>query len=257
MFTEGDRDRLLEELIEWTHTDDAVTAAALVGSAAAGATDRWSDIDLALRLADDADLVGVADHWTRALAEDSTLSDFLDVWAGPALYRVFLLQNSLQVDLSFWPSESFASTGEPFAQLFGEPAPTSEAGPADRRVDIGWGWLYALHTRSAIVRGRNWQALQMLEGLRDRVIALACLRHDLPAQQGRGVDQLPKSLLAALTAAVPVEVSSDALAASFTVAVDLLATEADHVDPALASRLRDPLATLQSTATPAGPSSAP
>jgi hypothetical protein len=51
----------------------------------------------------------------------------LDIWSGPTLFRVFLLASSLQVDLSFWPSDVFAASGGSFRLLFGhanEPAPS-------------------------------------------------------------------------------------------------------------------------------------
>ena len=53
------------------------------------------------------------------------------------------------------------------------------------------GWLYALHIRSSLARDRRWQAVHMLDGLRNQVVALACLRFGLPHHQGRGVYDLP------------------------------------------------------------------
>src|SRR5260370_37410703 len=56
---------------------------------------------------------------------------------------------------------------------------------------LDYGWLYALHARSSIERGRVWQAEYMISLIRDQVIAAACVRHGLPAREGRGVDRLP------------------------------------------------------------------
>ncbi len=249
MFTEDDRVRLLDDLVERARADPQVTAAALVGSAARGAVDRWSDIDLALGLVDAADLVEVADRWTAELAGSVPVADTLDLWAGSVLYRVFLLRDSLQVDVSFWPAGTLAPNGsEPLVTIFGEvAAPTPPASP-DWNAALGWGWLYALHVRSAIVRGRFWQAVQMLEGLRNQVVILSCGRHGLESQHGRGVDRLPTSILAKLASTLPTELSSAALAATYATALELLADEAEHLDPALAARLRSPFATLHTTA---------
>lgn len=97
------------------------------------------------------------------------VADHFDAWAGPALYRVFLLADSLQVDLSFWPQEHFASTGEPFTLVFGNAAKVKPTTRPDRRAVVGWAWVYTLHVRSAIARGRNWQAaVQLLGDLRAR-----------------------------------------------------------------------------------------
>lgn len=249
MFTTEHRSGLLEQLVQRARVDQAVAAAALVGSAARKEMDPWSDIDLALGVQPELDLTSVADDWARALSAVATVADHLDVWSGPALYRVFLLDDSLQVDLSFWPVDHFGSTGgEPFELLFGDAAPAAEAGLPDLHTVVGWAWLYALHARSAIARRRNWQAVQMLDGLRSQVVTLACLRHDLPGHQGRGVDKLPDPILAALSRTLVPEPNSAALAACFAVTLDLLLAEAEHVSSTLAARLRTPLAALESTA---------
>jgi hypothetical protein len=108
-----------------------------------------------------------------------------------ALYRFFLLSNTLQVDLSFWPSRAFAASGPTHRLLFGETNDAPTWPPPSPEALVGMGWLYALHIRSSLARGRQWQAVHMLDGLRDQVVALACLRFGLPAHQGRGVDYLP------------------------------------------------------------------
>ncbi|TGO04619.1 hypothetical protein [Serinibacter arcticus] len=89
-------------------------------------------------------------------------SDTLDVFAGNVRYRVFLLRSSMQIDLSFWPFEQFRATGgEPFTLLFGTPGEAAAPGPVDTGRVIGTGWLYAIHARSAVARGRLWQAAGM------------------------------------------------------------------------------------------------
>ena len=217
MFTAARRAALRDELLAYARSDPSITAAALVGSAAREETDRWSDIDLALRLGDGVDPVSAADSWTAELAHRYDIADHLDLWSGPALYRVLLLTDSLQVDLSFWPAQDFAGNGEAFELLFGEANPENPAPPPDPREAVSWAWLYAIHARSAIVRGRGWQAVQMIEGLRDRIITLACLRHGLPAHQGRGVDRLPSAVLAQLAGTLISRPDHEELAAAFTV----------------------------------------
>ncbi|MFT4165330.1 MAG: nucleotidyltransferase domain-containing protein [Microlunatus sp.] len=249
MFTEDDRSELLGRLVAQARADPGIGAAALVGSAARRTVDRWSDIDLALEIADGSAVVDVADRWTELIGEFTAVSDTLDVWAGPALYRVHLLPSSLQLDVSFWPTGTLAATGdEPLERLFGESATPTRQDPIDPHAIAGWAWLYALHARSAIARHRNWQGVQMLQGLRDQIISLSCLRHGVLTHQGRGVDQLPPSILAEFAATLPVDATATALATAYTVAVQLLSDEIRHFDPALADRLRDPLAVLQATA---------
>src|SRR3712207_5478635 len=120
MFTVAQRVRIRDGLVRAASEDERITAAAFVGSAAINREDQWSDIDLALRIRSDLEPEPVAQHWTEHMYAEHGAVHHLDVWAGPALYRVFLLSNTLQVDLSFWPSEAFAASGPTFRLLFGE-----------------------------------------------------------------------------------------------------------------------------------------
>lgn len=88
----------------------------------------------------------------------------------------------------------------------------------------------------------------MVEGLRGQVITLACLRHQLPAHEGRGVDRLPQSMLDDLTETLVARTTDRVLTTSFTRLIGLLLREADHVSPKLAERLREPFRTLEITA---------
>jgi predicted nucleotidyltransferase len=244
MFTTAGRERILAELTARARADPAITAAAIVGSAARRQTDPWSDIDLALRLVEAARPLRVADRWADYLQSEHDVVDHLDLWSGPALYRVFLLGDSLQIDLSFWPADDFASTGEPFELVFGVANPAPPVQPTDPHPVVGWAWLYALHTRSALVRGRRWQALEMLEGLRRQIIMLACRRLGLPAHQGRGVDDLSAAYQDSLARTLVPSLEVGSLADGFATAVALLLEEAAEVDAVLARRLRGPLTEL-------------
>lgn len=114
MFSVAQREALLEQLVATSRGDPSVTAAAVVGSGAVGTEDEYSDIDLALRLTPGAVVRDVAESWTERLYREHHAAHHLDIWSNGALYRVFLLKNSLQVDLSFWPNEEFRATGPNF-----------------------------------------------------------------------------------------------------------------------------------------------
>ncbi len=118
------------------------------------------------------------------------------------LYRVFLLASTLQIDLAFWPAAEFGAIAPTFRLLFGTANERSTA-PAPLAAElIGMGWFYALHARSSIAHGRMWQAEYLISSVRDHVLALACLRHVVPAVQGRGMDLLPSEITARLTGAL-------------------------------------------------------
>lgn len=244
MFSARERRDLRDRLIAAAREDDRITAAALVGSGARDAEDPWSDIDLALRLCDGLEPDDVAVDWTTRMYERAGAVDHLDVWSGTTLFRVFLLDSTLQVDLSFWASDTFAASGSSFRLLFSEandPHPSRASAPATL---IGMGWLYALHARSSIERGRTLQALHMINGVRDQVTALACVRHHLPAHDGRGVDDLPASLRLSIAETLVCGLGASELRRALAASVSALLEEAQAIDPDRERRLRDAVRAL-------------
>ncbi|WP_433261981.1 nucleotidyltransferase domain-containing protein [Actinosynnema sp. CS-041913] len=237
MFTPDERNRLRDGLVAAAEADPRVVAAALVGSAAAGREDRWSDIDLAMAV--EADVDQVVRDWTARLYRDGDAVHHFDVRHGGTLFRVFLLANTLQVDVSFWTPDEFGATGPAFRLLFGtavEPRPVRSPEPEHL---VGMGWLYALHARSSIARGRVWQAEHMVSGLREQVLALACLRHGVPAVQGRGLDDLPAAVTAPMAATLVRAPHTTELRRAFAAATEALLAEVGHVDTGLAARIAD------------------
>ncbi|WP_212743171.1 nucleotidyltransferase domain-containing protein [Microbacterium sp. 2FI] len=247
MFTPDSRSHLRDSLIALARVDIDVVGAALVGSAARGTEDDWSDIDLVLQLAPDAEEVAVVDRFTRWMDTEAGTADTLDVVAGGVRYRVFLLSSSLQVDISFWPHDQFrATTDEGFQLIFGSANPPTLPPAPQMNETVGMGWLYALHARSALARGKLWQAVTMLDDLRNQILTLACARYDLNPWHGREIDRLPADELAALAQARPAQVTNEAIEVSLRVSIELLLDEIARHDPARASRLLDPLSSLTS-----------
>ncbi len=237
VFTSEGRDRLREALIAAARADGRIAGAAVTGSAAVGAEDRWSDIDLAFGLAAGVDPGPVAADWTDRMYRDHGAVHHVDVWRGPTLFRVFLLANTLQVDLAFWPAAEFGAIGPTFRLLFGT-AHDRPLPPAPAATDlIGMGWLYALHARSSIARGRAWQAEYMISGVRDHVLALACLRHGVPAAQARGIDRLPPEAIAAVSESLVRSLEAAELRRAFAAVIDALIAEIEQADAGLANRL--------------------
>ena len=171
MFTVEQRDALREHLLRLAEEDERVVAAAVVGSLAAGGGDRFSDLDLTFAIADRVPVADVLDAWTRTLVDELDAVHLVDLVRGPTTYRVFLLPDALQFDLSMTPAARFRPAGPRFRLLFGETAPgDSEVSTPPAAGDLfiptppvaadlfGWGVIYALHARACIERGRVWQA---------------------------------------------------------------------------------------------------
>jgi predicted nucleotidyltransferase len=233
MFTPGERNLLRDALIEAARSDERVTGAALTGSAALDAEDAWSDIDLAFAVAGEPEPV-LADFTARMYREHGA-AHHLDVVFERTVFRVFLLANTMQVDLAFWPEADFGATTPKFRLLFGTPQDRPQSPPPDARRLIDLAWLHALHARSSIERGRGWQAEYMIGRVREYALALACLRHGVPAVEGRGLDQLPASVTAPFEATLLRGIEDGGRA--FRAVTELLIGEIERVDDEVAGRL--------------------
>ncbi|WP_277211236.1 nucleotidyltransferase domain-containing protein [Isoptericola croceus] len=250
MFTPETRSAVRESLVARARHDPCVAGAALVGSAATGREDSWSDIDLALQVSRGHDPAHVAADWTTWLCSEAEVADTLDVVAGGTLFRVFLLADSLQIDLSFWRFDTFRATQDGFTVLFGAPNEPSTPRPFDAAHHIGMGWLYALHARSALARGKLWQTLMMLDGIRDQIVMLACERYGLDPHHGRDVDLLPAGELTALGAARATTLDPAELHRSKAAMITLLRAEVVRHDATLAQRLAPPLSIIGAASIP-------
>ena len=244
MFTPAERSELQAELITRARADPSISGAALVGSVARDAEDEWSDIDLVLQLAPGVDEPSVVKEWTSSIDALGRVADVLDVIAGGVRYRVFLLVSSLQIDVSFWPHDEFRATEPGFRLLFGKANKPTDPVPVNMDRTIGMGWLYAIHARSAVARGRTWQATMMLDELRTSLITLMCIRADVNPWHGRDVDRLPPADLAALVHSRAVGVGGAELELSRQSLTHQFFEEIKLHDPVRAARLESPFEQL-------------
>src|SRR5947207_13476106 len=123
MFTVEQRDALCERVLRVAEEDERVVAGAAVGSLAVDGGDRFSDLDLTFGIADHVPVADVLNDWTRTLVDELDAVHLADLARGPTTYRVFLLPEALQLDLSMTPAAQFRPAGPRFRLLFGEAAP--------------------------------------------------------------------------------------------------------------------------------------
>jgi hypothetical protein len=247
MYTVEQRDALRDRVLAIAKNDPRVVAGAAVGSLALGGGDQHSDLDLTFAVADGASVLKVLDDWTRTLAEEVGGVPLVDLERGAITYRVFLLHDLLQLDLSMAPAAEFVPAGPRFRLLFGATAggkgnPTQ--GPDAANV-FGWGVIYALHVRACIARGRLWQAEHYISAVRDHGLVLACLRLGVPAVQARGYDDLPAELLGRFEATRPGSLEPDALQRALVAAVRELLREGKEAGVGIADDVGKRLAELQ------------
>jgi hypothetical protein len=246
VFTVAQRDALRERLIALAEEDVRVVAGAAVGSLALGGGDRFSDLDLTFGVADDVAIADVLDDWTRTLADELDAVQLADLVRGPTTYRVFLMRDALQFDLSMTPAAHFRPAGPRWRTLFGETAPGETAPTPPEAHDLfGWGVIYALHSRSCIERGRLWQAEHYVGAVRDHALSLACLREGLPAVQARGYDDLSAETLVRFDSTHVEAFEAPALRRALAASVGALVDEATDAGLPHAEAVAERLAELR------------
>src|SRR5262249_7403721 len=130
--------------------DPGIVAAAITGSDALDAADRWSDIDLALSVHD---RPGEAlQRWTARLYRDFTAVHHWDLPSGSTIYRVFLLPRWLEVDIAFTPEAEFGPLGPAWRTVFGRTGQPAVGSPADHGHLVGLAWHHARHAHTCIER---------------------------------------------------------------------------------------------------------
>jgi hypothetical protein len=238
MFTVEQRDALRERVLRLAEEDERVVAGAAVGSLAVDGGDRFSDVDLTFGIADHVQVADVLDDWARTLFDELDAVQLAELDRGPTTYRVFLLPDALQLDLSMTRAAQFRPAGPRFRLLFGETAASESEAPTPPVAGdlfiptpsvaegiFGWGVIYALHARACIERERIWQAEHYVGAVRDHALSLACLRQGLPAVQARGYDDLSAETLARFEDAHVGAVEPGALRAALAASVHALTRE--------------------------------
>jgi hypothetical protein len=228
MFSIQDRDRIRDRVLQMAESDVRVVAGAVVGSLALNEGDRWSDLDLTFAVADDASAGDVLEDWTTSLTVEFEAAHLFDLWAGPSIYRVFLLPGCLQFDLSFTPASKFGATGPKFKLLFGssieKPFPQSQSA----QELFGYAVHHALRARFCIERGRFWQAEYWISATRDYALSIACLRRGLPSSNGRGFDALPNEVRELFRNALVTSLEREELMRALGVVIEGLLHEANE-----------------------------
>lgn len=195
MFSVSDRNNLRDHVLKLAAADSRVEAGAVVGSLALSNGDRWSDIDLTFSVSDEYSIYDVLEDWTGNIVKEFNAVKLFDLPSGTSIYRVFLLPNCLQFDLSFTPVSSFGASGPKFKLLFGKSIEKPVPQPPSAQSLFGYAVHHALRARFCIERRRYWQAEYWISETRNYALHLACLQRSLPANQGRGFDDLPVDVL--------------------------------------------------------------
>ncbi|HEY7418847.1 MAG TPA: hypothetical protein VH593_26945 [Ktedonobacteraceae bacterium] len=239
MFTTKQRDYVRNYVLEMAQADQRVTGGALIGSIAAGTEDDRSDIDITFGIASGNAIETVIDDWTQVLEREFGVLDHFDLRSGSSIYRVFLLPNGLEIDVSVTPERDFGARGPHFHTLFGSAQQLQQvAPPPDPRHIIGLSWHHVFHVRSCIERNKPWQAEYWISELRNHILALLCMRLGESAVHGRGIDKLPTTVTNPLTDTLVRSLDEVELRRALAAATMRLIAEIEQWDAALCARLK-------------------
>jgi hypothetical protein len=167
--------------------------------------------------------------WTGQMIREFDAAHLFDLPRLTSIYRVFMLPNNLQIDLSFTPELDFGALGPKFNLLFGNAVERKVPPQPTPQHMFGMAVHHAVRARFCIVRERYWQAEHWITGLREEALTLACHRMGLELDEARGFDKLPSELLARAKDTLINSVDQDELMRALSSAVELLLREADEV----------------------------
>lgn len=241
MYDIEQRPEVRRRLLERARQDHRIVGAAVTGSAARDAEDRWSDVDLFFGVADAVPVAGVLGDWSAFVYRELGAIHHFDLHAGPAVYRAFLLDGLLEVDLGFTAADEFGPRGDgEFSVVFGDPV-LRELGTFDQGHVIGLAWHHVLHARICLERGARWQAEYWVSAVRDHVVTLACHRLGYPTSHAKGADLLPAVVTDRLQETLVRTLDSDELVRALAAATRVLLDELAAADLEVAAALKRPL----------------
>ncbi|MGB3717872.1 MAG: aminoglycoside 6-adenylyltransferase [Candidatus Promineifilaceae bacterium] len=215
-FTEEDRLTILNDLLASLGQDERLVGVLLVGSAADGFDDRYSDIDLSVVVAEDSQVSEVLSDWkTRIAVLFPVLSSFEVNYAENMFLAGFLLTNYLEMDIGFSGFKDLFAKRSRWRVVFDHSGQIEETmqsswenrvvtGPeAEYRRLLDSIWHYITHVAVSISRGHNWRALHYLETVRTRAIELVCIRRGFDPHHFRPVHHLPPEFQVELQETLP------------------------------------------------------
>lgn len=224
MYTEEQRTKLLETIIEYVRFEPVFTGLLQIGSGAVGYRDIYSDIDLMAGCTEAGAVPAVRELLTAYF--ESLGAVYIDQrkWSESVMGLSVYFENGLSVDLSFMPTEQIALRSDLWRILisktdrFKECLAESASQLANRRGNglndsIHHRFVYALRRcEIALCRGSVIYADMALNEARELLLLVQAAREGKKLHQFKDFDILDKAFLLQLETTFPASREKDVLA---------------------------------------------
>lgn len=211
MYSKEFRSNVQDVIIDLAKRDKRITDCAVVGSEAISQNDDWSDIDLTFGVSDDVDITVILSDWNCIMAKQFDAHVLFDLPHRQSIYRVYLLPNALQVDLSFTPTKYFGALTKKFKLIYGNVKRQEIVPIPEYKTIYGYAVLYALKTRCALERMKVWQSYYYLGKYREYIMQLKCIEVNVDSKDGRGYGDLPTSFLTDIQQSLTSKMDTDSI----------------------------------------------
>ena len=222
LFTHGERQRVLDTLLDALKDDGRIAGALVVGSGAVGFKDDFSDVDLAVVIASEADVEPVFRDWDGKIRALFPVVTRFETHYGPnAFLYGFLLENFLELDIGFVCLNNLVARRPHWQIAFdrsGKIQSIMEASLVNKfepkapdyyQHYLNSVWHYIMHSAICVRRKQSWRAVYYLGMVRQQTLELAGLRLGLETKNFRQVDQLPSDILLPLQQSFPSELNPE------------------------------------------------
>ena len=251
-YTPEERQQILDALLDALKGDGCITGVLVVGSAAVGFQDDYSDIDLSVVMATEADVEPVFRDWDGKIQALFPVVTRFETHYGPNSFLYgFLLDSLLELDIGFLCLNNLVAR-RPYWQIVfdrsGQIQTIMEASLVSKPTTLKSArcqqslesiWHYIMHCAICLRREQNWRAVYYLDMVRQQTIELAGLRLGLETKNYRQVDQFPADLLLSWQQSLPSDLSPGKIMRALQTAVQCFFDEAAIWERRSGGRLTD------------------
>lgn len=236
--TPEERLEIKDLIIKYLQEDDRIAGAIHVGSSVYDFKDKYSDLDFAIVIFENEDLMQVFNDWKKLMEEKFTVIHSFEVIITPtSLLHGFLLDNYIELDMGFQPESNifarrkhwkiaFDKTGKLESIMQETWKKRQKKDPLAKFIDqINGTWYYITRTLIALARDNYWHALKELEHMRDMIVFVIGHRFDLKLDHYQQIVDLPIDIQRELMNLLPSKLEKEILFDKLKIATKMLYKE--------------------------------